>query len=46
MALAVVPPADELDLVGPLHVFNSVNRLSGTAVYAIEVVMDTHLHSS
>jgi transcriptional regulator GlxA family with amidase domain len=33
-----VPPIDELDLVGPLHVFNSVNRLAGQTVYAIEVV--------
>jgi transcriptional regulator GlxA family with amidase domain len=33
-----VPPVDELDLVGPLHVFNSVNRLAGRAIYAIEVV--------
>ena len=36
--MVVVPPVDELDLVGPLQVFNSVNRLAGRAVYAIEVV--------
>ena len=36
--VAVVPPVDELDLVGPLQVFNSVNRLAGRKVYAIEVV--------
>jgi transcriptional regulator GlxA family with amidase domain len=35
---AVVPPVDELDLVGPLQVFNSVNRLAGRQVYTIEVV--------
>jgi transcriptional regulator GlxA family with amidase domain len=35
---AVVPPVDELDLVGPLQVFNSVNRLAGRPIYAIEVV--------
>src|SRR5215831_18586500 len=35
---AVVPPVDELDLVGPLQVFNSVNRLAGSAKYTIEVV--------
>jgi len=29
---------DELDLVGPLQVFNSVNRLAGRGIYAIEVV--------
>src|SRR5262249_8197654 len=32
-----VPPVDELDLVGPMQVFNSVNRLSGRTIYAIEV---------
>jgi transcriptional regulator GlxA family with amidase domain len=36
--VVVVPPIDELDLVGPLQVFNSINRLAGRAVYAIEVV--------
>ena len=34
----VVPPVDELDLVGPLQVFNSVNRLVGRTIYSIEVV--------
>jgi transcriptional regulator GlxA family with amidase domain len=34
----VVPPVDELDLIGPLQVFNSVNRLAGRSIYAIEVV--------
>ncbi len=34
----VVPPVDELDLVGPLQVFHSVNRLAGRAIYEIEVV--------
>jgi transcriptional regulator GlxA family with amidase domain len=36
--VVVVPPVDELDLVGPLQVFNSVNRLAGTTIYTIEVV--------
>lgn len=36
--VVVVPPVDELDLVGPLQVFNSVNRLAGRSVYTIEVV--------
>ena len=36
--VVVVPPVDELDLVGPLQVFNSVNRLAGRVIYAIEVV--------
>ena len=35
--VVVVPPVDELDLVGPLQVFNSVNRLAGRAIYSIEV---------
>jgi transcriptional regulator GlxA family with amidase domain len=34
----VVPPIDELDLVGPLQVFNSVNRLAGRTIYSIEIV--------
>ena len=36
--VVVVPPVDELDLVGPLQVFNSVNRLAGRSIYSIEVV--------
>jgi transcriptional regulator GlxA family with amidase domain len=36
--VVVVPPVDELDLVGPLQVFNSVNRLAGRKIYAIDVV--------
>lgn len=36
--VVVVPPVDELDLVGPLQVFNSVNRLAGRTLYTIEVV--------
>lgn len=37
IAVVVVPPVDELDLVGPLQVFNSVNRLAGRTIYTIEV---------
>src|SRR5688572_33239410 len=33
----VVPPVDELDFVGPMQVFNSVNRLAGKTQYTIEV---------
>jgi transcriptional regulator GlxA family with amidase domain len=33
-----VPPVDELDLVGPLQVFRSVNRLAGRDIYGVEVV--------
>ena len=36
--VVAVPPVDELDLVGPLQVFHSVNRLAGRPIYAIEVV--------
>src|SRR5215470_14804924 len=35
--VVVVPPVDELDLVGPLQVFNSVNRLAGRTIYSVEV---------
>jgi hypothetical protein len=38
IVVVVVPPVDELDLVGPLQVFNSVNRLAGRPIYSIEVV--------
>jgi len=38
MIVVAVPPVDELDLVGPLQVFHSVNRLAGRRIYAIEVV--------
>jgi transcriptional regulator GlxA family with amidase domain len=38
IVVVVVPPVDELDLVGPLQVFNSVNRSAGKTVYSIEVV--------
>ncbi len=36
--MVAVPPVDELDLVGPMQVFNSVNRLAGRSIYTIEVV--------
>jgi transcriptional regulator GlxA family with amidase domain len=41
IVVVVVPPVDELDLVGPLQVFNSVNRLAGQPIYTIEVVTNT-----
>jgi transcriptional regulator GlxA family with amidase domain len=40
--VVVVPPVDELDLVGPLQVFNSVNRLAGRQIYTIEVVTNAN----
>jgi transcriptional regulator GlxA family with amidase domain len=39
--VVVVPPIDELDLVGPLQVFNSINRLARKTMYTIEVVTNT-----
>ena len=39
--VVVVPPVDELDLVGPLQVFNSVNRLAGRRIYSVELVTNT-----
>jgi transcriptional regulator GlxA family with amidase domain len=38
VVVIVVPPVDELDLVGPMQVFNSVNRLAGRTIYTIDVV--------
>jgi transcriptional regulator GlxA family with amidase domain len=37
IVVVAVPPVDEFDLVGPIHVFSSVNRLAGRPIYAIEV---------
>jgi transcriptional regulator GlxA family with amidase domain len=36
--VVLVPPIDELDLVGPLQVLSSVNRLAERTIYSIEVV--------
>jgi transcriptional regulator GlxA family with amidase domain len=41
IVVVLVPPVDELDLVGPLQVFNSVNRLAGRTIYTIEIVTNT-----
>jgi transcriptional regulator GlxA family with amidase domain len=38
IVVVAVPPVDELDLVGPLQVFHSVNRLAERPLYSIEVV--------
>src|SRR5215468_7686587 len=37
VVVLVVPPVDELDLVGPLQVFSAANRLSGRPVYSVEI---------
>jgi transcriptional regulator GlxA family with amidase domain len=42
VVVVVVPPVDELDLIGPLQVFNSVNRLAGRKIYTIELVTNTN----
>src|SRR5215207_5294625 len=42
IVVVAVPPVDELDLVGPLQVFNSVNRLAGRTIYTIEVVTNAN----
>jgi transcriptional regulator GlxA family with amidase domain len=34
----VVPPVEELDLVGPIQVLSAANRLAGKPVYSVEVV--------
>src|SRR4029453_255950 len=41
IVVVLVPPVDELDLVGPLQVFNSVNRLAGRNIYQVEVATNT-----
>jgi transcriptional regulator GlxA family with amidase domain len=36
--VVVVPPIDELDLVGPIQAFGAANRLAGKIVYKVEIV--------
>jgi transcriptional regulator GlxA family with amidase domain len=36
--VVVVPPIDELDLVGPIQAFSAANRLVGKTVYEVEIV--------
>src|SRR5262245_2195210 len=38
IVVLVVPPVEELDLVGPMQVLSAANRLSGKKVYSIEIV--------
>jgi transcriptional regulator GlxA family with amidase domain len=38
IVFVVVPPIEELDLVGPMQVFTAVNRLSGRGIYSSEIV--------
>lgn len=37
IVVLVVPPVEELDLVGPLQVFSAVNRLAGRNIYSAEI---------
>src|SRR5262245_21721772 len=37
IVVVVVPPVDELDLLGPIQVLQSVNRLAGRKIYTIDV---------
>jgi transcriptional regulator GlxA family with amidase domain len=37
IVVVVVPPIEELDLVGPMQVFGAANRLSGRRIYALEI---------
>jgi transcriptional regulator GlxA family with amidase domain len=37
IVVVVVPPIEELDLVGPMQVFGAANRLSGRKIYALEI---------
>jgi transcriptional regulator GlxA family with amidase domain len=37
VVVLVVPPVEELDLVGPIQVFSAANRLSGKPVYSVEI---------
>jgi transcriptional regulator GlxA family with amidase domain len=36
--VVVVPPVDELDLIGPMKVFGAANRLSRKPIYEVELV--------
>lgn len=38
IVVVVVPPIDELDLVGPTQVFSAANRLVGKTAYEVEIV--------
>jgi transcriptional regulator GlxA family with amidase domain len=38
IVVVVVPPIEELDLVGPMQVFSAANRLSGSKVYSLEII--------
>src|SRR5215470_808705 len=37
VVVVVVPPVEELDLVGPMQVFSAANRLAGRTIYELEI---------
>lgn len=37
VAVVVVPPVEEIDLVGPMQVFSAATRLAGKSIYAVEL---------
>jgi transcriptional regulator GlxA family with amidase domain len=37
IVVLVVPPVEELDLVGPIQVLSAANRLAGKPVYSVEI---------
>src|SRR5262245_30830795 len=37
VVVLVVPPVDELDLIGPIQVFSAANRLAGKPFYSVEI---------
>lgn len=37
IVVVVVPPVEELDLVGPMQVFSAANRLARSKVYSLEI---------
>ena len=41
VAVVVVPPVEELDLVGPMQVFGAANRLAGKPVYTVEIATNS-----
>jgi len=41
VAVVVVPPVEELDLVGPMQVFGAANRLAAKPVYNVEVATNS-----
>jgi transcriptional regulator GlxA family with amidase domain len=38
VVVVVVPPVEEIDLVGPAQVLSAANRLTGKEIYSIEIV--------